>query len=878
LAAAAGLAALSPASAQEYVWWEAEAPKDTNFPKSSWLDAGTDKERDVLSGGRLICFPDDKGRAGKFLEYEVEVPSDGDYKLYARKCWAYGPFQWRFDGGAWTPCGKDALQVESIEYKKFFPMTWVSLGSVSLKPGKHAFRIELADLPGSGGVACFDCFLLVKGAFVPNGKMKPGQKFNRAPEGFFPFEPDADAYGTSAIDLRALNEKVAGEKGWIAAKGDAFVHSKTGEPVRFWAVNGSVDKSAAPDFARFLAKKGVNLVRRHGSLCHADGDLSLDEKALDQLHAQVAALKKEGVYSLLSIYFPVWCHLKPESGVEGYSGQSPFALLYFDPKFQEKYRMWWREALTRKNPYTGLALKDDPAVAMVEIINEDSLFFWTFNDKAVPPVAMAKLEKLFGAWLSAKYGGLEGDKLPAEWKGHVDAAAGRARFRPLWEVANAREKRSQDTAEFLAVTQRDFYKATYDYLKKDLGYPGLVQASNWVTADARVLGPLDKWSNACCDYMDRHGYFEARHKGERAGFSIGAGDRYEDRSALLFEGDEKKADKSFALPIFDIAYNGKPSIISEINWNPPNRFRADMPLVSAAYGLLQGSDGFVFFATGEPAWQNNLSKFAIKTPSAFGQFPAAALIFRKGLVKTADPVAHIELKLADLFALKGAPLSQPQNLDEFRKKDIPPGKAMEAETVAQLDPLSFLAGRVEFNVTEAGGKSRVVELSKLVDRNAKTVRSATGELSWDYGKGLVTLNSPKAQGVTGFLAKAGAALLGDATITADFEYGSVVLVPLDDQPIAKSGKLLLQVMSEDTNYGWRTEGPADGPKVIADVGGPPLVVRKFAGTVTLSRPDAGKLRVTPLDFNGYPLKDAKPAAGAAKIELQPAVMYYLIER
>ena len=50
------------------------------------------------------------------------------------------------------------------------------------------------------------------------------------------------------------------------------------------------------------------------------------------------------------------------------------------------------------------------------------------------------------------------------------------------------------------------------------------------------------------------------------------------------------------------------------------------------------------------------------------QFPATALMYRNGLIKTGDAIVKAELKLADLFALKGAPLSAPQNLDEFRKK------------------------------------------------------------------------------------------------------------------------------------------------------------------------------------------------------------------
>ncbi len=71
------------------------------------------------------------------------------------------------------------------------------------------------------------------------------------------------------------------------------------------------------------------------------------------------------------------------------------------------------------------------------------------------------------------------------------------------------------------------------FTKEELGFKGLIVCSNWITADERILGPLDKWTNTVGDIMDRHGYFSGRHKGETSGWSISRGDQYEDRCALL---------------------------------------------------------------------------------------------------------------------------------------------------------------------------------------------------------------------------------------------------------------------------------------------------------------------------------------------------------
>jgi hypothetical protein len=85
--------------------------------------------------------------------------------------------------------------------------------------------------------------------------------------------------------------------------------------------------------------------------------------------------------------------------------------------------------------------------------------------------------------------------------------------------------------------------------------------------------------------------------------------------------------------------------------------------------------------------------------------------------------------------------------------------------------------------------------------------------------------------------------------------------------------MLLQVMSEDTNYGW--SAPGSGKRAIQHLGTAPINVRRFSGTVTLNRPDATRLKVTPLDANGYP---TGKASTGGRITLQSTVMYYLIER
>jgi hypothetical protein len=154
------------------------------------------------------------------------------------------------------------------------------------------------------------------------------------------------------------------------------------------------------------------------------------------------------------------------------------------------------------------------------------------------------------------------------------------------------------------------------------------------------------------------------------------------------------------------------------------------------------------------------------------------------------------------------------------------------------------------------------------------VHSTTGELAWDYSRGLVTIDAPAAQGATGFLAKRGTIELTDLAITSPIQYGSILLVSMDGRPIASSQRMLLQVMSEDNNTGW--SAPGKGVRPIVEVGGPPIVVKEFSGTVSLRGREAPALSVQALDFNGYPSRTEASSKRARDITLLPTTLYYPI--
>ncbi len=911
LGAAAGLWCLAASWARaETIWIEGEKPAKSTMNRHPWYDQ---VKKEQLSGGDWISNFDGK-KPGE-AEYSVTAKDGGQFEFWVRANPTATKLSYRLNDADSKPIefeknARDGANIAGDGKLDLRFIAWVKVGSVELKRGANTIRFRMhSDNNNHGGL---DCFVLSTDPFTPRGILKPGEVAKGAvstEKDWFAFDPSADKFeASSAIDLRFLNERFAGEHGFIVAKDGKFVFSQNGvptsaklgfagEPVRFWAVNGAAAKSRddLKREARQLAKYGVNLVRLHGPMFDKRGEV--DPAKIQRAFDVVETMKGEGIYTHFSIYFPLW--LDPPADLEwmpGYDGKShAFATLYFNAKFQEKYRGWWKALLTTPSPTTGKRLIDEPAVFGAELINEDSFFFWTFNEKNIPDAQLRLLEQQFGEWLKTKYGSL--DKAFTAWKdqkvGRDAPAEGRVGFRPLWNVAHERTPRDQDTAWFLTEVQRRFYEESSRYLR-NLGFQGMITASNWATASPEVFGPLEKFTYTTGDFIDRHGYFGCRNEGQNSEWSMRDGHSWVDRSALKFESEEPGKPASFVHPAMDPKYDNKPSMISETTWNRPNRHRGEAPLYLAAFGALQDSDCIVHFAKDGVDWSVKpgyfMQPWTLTAPTQFGQFPAAALIYRRGLVKTGDVMADVTLKVEDLLNLKGTPLPQDAAFDELRLKDIPKDESFQPGQ--RIDPLIHYVGRtrVTFRRTQkpfdrvGGGfipakapnesPVKLKSLAPFIDHAKKLVISQTGELKLDWGQGVLTINAPAAQGASGNLASAGEIKLADVTLAIPLDVAHAIVVSLDGQPLATSKRMLLQVMTEEKPTNFRSESLGDRRHRITSIGENPWLVHKLDGVVRLRRPDAGKLKVTALDPFGQPTSNTSPGD---TIRLRPDTLYYSIE-
>lgn len=886
------VASLTAQEAVNYVWWEGEDTRNTNFPARSWFSADTIPDtRHLLSGGDWLSNSGNRAGPEAYATYAVTVPRDGEYRFWTRKFWKHGPFRWRFDQGEWQVCPFDVALADDTFLREHVGANWVYLGRVPLTAGEHTFELRLLAKEGEPLTACFDCFLLTPGPFLPNGRFKPGERSGRADDGFFAWEPGIDPFGEALLDLRSLNEATAGEHGFVRREDGHFVLGD-GRPVRFWAVNVgpnnvAQDRDSIDYLARKLAKLGVNMVRFHGPLFdrNAPDPALIDAQALDHLHYLVAALKREGIYTTISFYFPLWFDIRPNYGIGGFESlqnKRPFALLYFERRMQEIHRAWLDAILTTENPYTGLPPARDPAVAIVEIVNEDSFFFWTFSKQNIPTEHWRALETQFGRWLTERYGSL--GAAYAAWGGGRLAGdvEGRAELLEAWHMTTDglrqggpdKTRRVGDQVRFLAELQRGCYESVARHVRDDLGAGCLISASNWQTADAQLLDAIERYTYTAGDVLDRHGYFGGRHEGDGAGWSVRVGHTFESVAAVTVP--ER-------LPLQFARFAGYPQTISELNFPNPNRYRGDLTFLAAAYGALQGLDGVYFFAVGSNFLADtSLAKFAVSCPIVAGAFPAAALAYRRGDITTAEPVIDQVLTLDDLFAMRGSGVAAAAALDELRRADIPTGGVREGE-VTSYDPLSFYVGVVQCRIGDDPTASRQVDVSRLIDRERRRLVSLTGELRWDWGQGVVTVDTPRAAGACGFLGRHGPIELGAVTIDGRNEFGTVWVIALDERPLAESQRLLIQATTEEQPLGFRT----DGDRITA-LGGAPFGLRRIDATVTWNLRGPGAVAAVALDENGYRTDKPVDLTGGAPlgeggrqpvvVRLAPDAVYHVLSR
>ena len=294
-----------------------------------------------------------------------------------------------------------------------------------------------------------------------------------------PFAMDHRAARTSPADVSFLLDAPAGKNGFERIQGGHLV-KLDGSRLRLWGVHltdwsrGSVllpSKEDVPMWAATLARFGVNCVRLHfldldapRGIIAAEGTDSqrFDAQQLDRLDVLVSELKGRGIY--LDLNLNVGRYYKPGDGVTDADRiRWGKGLVLFDPRLIALQKDYARQLLTHRNPYTNIEYRNEPAVAIVEILNENGLYVG-FN--APTSFYDEELTVQYNAWL-AKH------RTPAEVQRLRDIAAvlTNAPVPRLKgpEVGTASRERYDAEMEFTSHVEEAFYLDMAGYLRDTVG-------------------------------------------------------------------------------------------------------------------------------------------------------------------------------------------------------------------------------------------------------------------------------------------------------------------------------------------------------------------------------------------------------------------------
>ncbi len=657
--------------------------------------------------------------------------------------------------------------------------------------------------------------------------------------GWITFRPAKDDFRPNALDMSRFVDAPTGAHGFLTTRNGAFVF-EDGTPARFWGAQIDPFSKEEIDYAvRRMRRQGINVTRLHGleflTRHGAKSIFDYDKNAFDHLDYLIAKLGENGIYLILDVDYPLILKFGPEDHVPSANGEHS---RFIDDKVAAMLHRRMADVFTHFNPYTKKRYADDPTLALVEVLNEDSLFW---GELAEP--WRTELEKKFGEWRGAPAKLIPAPQLSSALKDPAKAKVAREQMR-----------------FFLDLEER-YWKASREAMRK-AGIKVPIAATNWQGSDS-LTTRVHMLGQSKMDYLDRHGYWD-HPSGEgdlkwriaTARFHnqpmIKAVKPDQDRIVYLGVGNlvtEKAWERIFGMPM----------TVSEWNTCLPNEYSLEGTGLMAAYGLMQGWSGSLEFGYFSPDFRESLSDGSfdmLGNQAQILQFPAAAAMWHRGDVREADVVAE---SLYDPETVFGA---------EPDRKPLPLAAA--------------LVGKVGYRFVEKQRSPVVKDIASYWNPRELVARSMTGELSWDARNGVVHVDTPRTQAVIGYLG-AHPHSLRDVRLESSNRFGAVWVTAIDGEvPVHEARRLLVTAVGPARNTGMEYEQTSEASRMgplwrLKAEGTAPALLEDITGKLVIRSSNAAALKAWTLDIVGRRTGEAPLTrdGDSAALDLHGSVYYEL---
>jgi len=678
----------------------------------------------------------------------------------------------------------------------------------------------------------------------------------------------------SLVDMSFLLDAPAGAAGFVRVENGHLMHPD-GSRLRIWGVNLTGGacfprREDAPAVAEHLARFGVNAARFHFLDSNwgrektlfewgTDSTRQLSAEQLDRLDFFVAELKQRGIYSNFNLN--VGRNFREDDGVADWQHLGlAKAVTLFDPRIIELEKEYARQLLTHVNPYTKRAYVEEPALVIVELVNENSLVEAWFSGRLIgrePGPAdgtwagvtrhyAEQLDRRYNVWLRERLG--DEDLKRLEQTAGVGSGEPIARLRPE-QFDKADALRFAVEARFYMEMEDRFFQEMYTYLKDTLGVRALVAATsdhNHYRSGYPMLALASK-----LDIVDGHVYWQ--HPNYTRDAATG-------RRGFTIPNTPMVNDPLFSTPVqlSRSAVRGKPYTVSETNHPFPNEYACEGIPLLAAYALLHDWDGLFFYTFEHDA----PSAWDTKTPGHFdiahdpvkmANLAACALMFHRGDVTAARRTV--------MRSYSAEQVIESLRLSWRERPFFTPGFSPAIPLVHATRIASFDAGPTSYEPFTV----------------PEVIASDTGQLQWRHAadQGHVTIQTDRTEALIGFVPAGDA--LRHLSATVDTPFCALVLSSLDGRPIARAEHLVLTATGRSrlTDMVWNENRTS-----LAHWGRRPMQIEPVRGQICLrGLADAKGLTIRAMDGAGRPLGpavDAPRADGGWHVALDAPTVWYQI--
>ncbi len=608
-------------------------------------------------------------------------------------------------------------------------------------------------------------------------------------------------------------------------------------------------KADVSRFAGQLRRQGYNLARLHFLdhylMAGSKADFDFNPERLDLADYLIACLKERGIY----LYFD------DMTSWNGFKRGSGWSLKGVDLKKEimtsiEARQHWLTgvtRLLTRVNPYTGLRLVDDPAVAVMLFYNE--LEFYSISQG--PPAAMLKPWR---EWLKRRYHN-DPASLAGTWNDPV-------RFRPemkfdeiplftkgdQWGTGGTYHT---DIGLFMTDQEKEMTDWFEQSVRK-LGYTGLI--SLWDMGKQY----RNNVARAGLPVISMHNYFAHPTQWLSPGSTVN-----QDSSIV-------NAAHYFRL-MTTTRFIDRPFLIAEYGHVFWNSHRYEEGLIFGAYSALQGFQGIMVHSS--PVClkaRNPVKPFdAGSDPVERANQVMSMFLFARRDVKTSPN--YIELNLDRQFLLDKGNLNRGANDDSrlallsrfgvwcggenqpvmsVKPSPVtilsPTGSAMVATTANTMDVLETANGGQGLNRIAASLKQRgLISRDNLTDPAQGMFQSDTGELFMNTKRHTFTVITPRFEGIA--TDKNDTGKLDVITAVQSSIPSSTALISLDGLPLASSRRMLLVYNTDALNSGMEL---SSDHSILYDIGKGPTLIRTGILRIELKNTQAGRFEIWALGFDG----------------------------